>query len=450
LLKVLGRGAFATVWLAVDESSGKNVAIKIVNTADEFAREAFLNEGKRARVLNHQNIVNLLDIVVVGDSAAIVSEYVEGVSLASLLRPSGVELGGVLSILRAMGGALAAAHAVGFVHRDVKPHNILIPVLQGHPNLDLAKLTDFGVALRPDRAGLFRQGLYVGTPAYSPPEQILSPRQISPAADIYALGVVAYEMFYGRRPFESGNSDELYQMVISGRLFFPTSPEVPNDVRRLITRCLDRVPANRPTATEIVSFVESRYTSSRRPSATLRRASNVAIALGSIMVATVLIVASTFAMHSADSAATVEFLRAFAYAVAGISASYAFRRWARVQRGEIPEDTRALLSNSKWATDLTATLATQVDELVTRCKKIDEQIMVSTIAAMITEYDRAKESPNRQTALLNTVILLEKLMQRLSPWYVRYEKAIAAATAFTGIATGVATAIRGFVVAGKP
>ncbi|MGZ6260908.1 MAG: serine/threonine-protein kinase, partial [Candidatus Limnocylindrales bacterium] len=198
LAQRLAAGASATVWLARDERLGRPVAVKVLHThllPDAISRERFMAEARAAAVLSHPGIVSVHDVVSDGELPAIVLEYVAGSSLAARLARRGrLAPREAARIAAEVAEALDYAHRHGIVHRDVKPGNILV---DGDGR---ALLVDFGIARSlQDAARDTSSGVVVGTLRYMAPEQ-LQDGPTTPAGDIYALGVVLYEMLVGHPP----------------------------------------------------------------------------------------------------------------------------------------------------------------------------------------------------------------------------------------------------------
>jgi len=201
ILRELGRGGTAVVYLARHRASGDEVAIKLVR--DQFVHdpEAVARLAREARFiqqLQHPNVVAVRDVIDLGDGGvALVMTHVPGRTLRQILRDDGaLEPGRVTSILRDLALALDAAHAMGIVHRDVKPENVFVT------DEDRAVLADFGIArsMSAEAQQLTMHGVAIGTPAYMAPEQI-DGDELDARADIYSLGLLGWEMLTGRRPF---------------------------------------------------------------------------------------------------------------------------------------------------------------------------------------------------------------------------------------------------------
>jgi len=202
----LGEGGMATVYLAHDVRHGRKVAIKVIrpDVAASLGTERFLAEIKLTASLQHPHILGLIDSGVVpsaetAEQLFYVMPYVDGETLrARLTRDGALPTGEAVSILVEVADALACAHGQGIIHRDIKPENILLG--QGH-----AMVADFGIAKALDRSRggptITRTGATVGTPVYMAPEQLVGDPGVDPRADLYSLGVVAYEALTGARPF---------------------------------------------------------------------------------------------------------------------------------------------------------------------------------------------------------------------------------------------------------
>jgi serine/threonine protein kinase len=226
----LGHGAMAVVDLARDRELGRRVALKRLaeNLArDDDLRERFLREGRLAARLGHPNIVRIYDVGEADGRPYIAMEHVDGETLAELLaRRRRLPPAEAAALAAQAARALAAAHAAGLVHRDVKPHNLLLRH-DGH-----LKLGDFGIAVGLEGTRLTLAGTVLGTAAYLAPEQARA-EEVTAAADVYALGLVLVEMLTGR-PDPSAKLDR-----------------VPSPLAATIRRCLATDPRRRPSAAEL-------------------------------------------------------------------------------------------------------------------------------------------------------------------------------------------------------
>lgn len=197
----LGKGAFGTVYLARDPKLDRNVALKVPQAAefhDDTERQRFLREAKAAAGLSHPNICRVHEVSEADGRDFIVMEYVEGKPLDDYVARGKIQPKQAVQVVRKLALALEEAHRRGIVHRDIKPANIMINV-RGEPII-----MDFGLARVPRTTdvALTQSGMIMGSPAYMSPEQARGAvDEIGPAADIYSLGVVLYELLCGKRPF---------------------------------------------------------------------------------------------------------------------------------------------------------------------------------------------------------------------------------------------------------
>ncbi|MCA9854248.1 MAG: protein kinase [Dehalococcoidia bacterium] len=207
----IGRGASSTLYRAEDAVLGRVVAIKAMSaalSADPNFVERFTAEARLAARLDHPNIVTVYDVGVMDDDRPFISmKLIEGMQLDDYAKAH-PDLGRHerIALLSQVASALDYIHSRGLVHRDVKPANILVDA-QGN-----ATLMDFGVAVAVDSVRLTQTGMIVGTPRYMAPEQVQG-FEATPATDIYALGVVAYELLSGGTPFSAAGTALLYQIV---------------------------------------------------------------------------------------------------------------------------------------------------------------------------------------------------------------------------------------------
>ena len=247
-------GGMGEVWRAVDLVIGREVAIKILKDeylGDPGFLERFRADARHAALVNHEGIASVYDYGEEEGSAYLVMEMVPGQPLSTILEEKkSLPTNQVLDIVAQTAAALAAAHKVGLVHRDIKPGNLLITP-EGR-----VKITDFGIARIADQVPLTATGQVMGTVQYLSPEQA-SGHPASPATDIYSLGIVAYEALAGHRPF-SGES----QVAIAMAQINETPPElpvsIPESVRSLVMCCIAKNPADRPaSATDLSVAAEA-------------------------------------------------------------------------------------------------------------------------------------------------------------------------------------------------
>ena len=249
IVSLLGRGGMGEVYRADDLKLGQTVALKLLPEALEHdpARLAqFHNEVRVARDVSHRNVCRTYDIGDAGGRHYITMEYVDGEDLASLLRRIGrFPQDRAVEVARQLCAGLGAAHERGVLHRDLKPANIMI---DGNGQV---RITDFGLA---GLAGRF-DDLRSGTPAYMAPEQ-LAGKEVTVRSDIYALGLVLFELFTGRRALEAKTLDELVRLhESSSGVRAPSSlvRDLDPTIERAILRCLEPAPAKRPASANTVS-----------------------------------------------------------------------------------------------------------------------------------------------------------------------------------------------------
>jgi serine/threonine protein kinase len=221
--RTIGRGGMGTAYLAVQESLGREVVLKTLNasyTEDSAYFERFLNEGRIVAALNHPHIITIFDIGATEDAFYISMEYVEGGDLKSRIY-DGMTPDAALDVICKIAGALALAHGKGIIHRDVKPANILFR------NDGTPLLTDFGIAkqLQVD-SELTSTGTILGSPFYMSPEQSEG-LKVDGRTDIYAVGIIFYEMLTGQRPFVGDSAIKVIVQHIQSPL-----PTLPNDLKR--------------------------------------------------------------------------------------------------------------------------------------------------------------------------------------------------------------------------
>jgi len=248
MIEPIGRGGMATIYRARDQRMGRMVAIKILRemySSDPKFVLRFQREARAVSALAHPNIVQVFDYGKSGDQYYIVMELIEGVDLRKYLR----SINGVLDLRRAVvighdvALALGAAHRRGIVHRDVKPQNILVN------DESLVKLTDFGIATfyrDVNNERLTTTGMTLGTVQYYAPEQAQG-EIVQPAADVYALGVVMYEMLVGHPPFDGDTPVAIAVRHIQEPPVRPSryNPSIPPSLERVILRCLEKDPRDR-------------------------------------------------------------------------------------------------------------------------------------------------------------------------------------------------------------
>ena len=240
----LGSGGSASVLLCRDERLGRQVAVKRLH-ADSPAEveQRFLREARIGALLNHPNLVSVFDTATDGESVLIVMEYVPGEALSQTLKRGPLRAKRVGLMVRDLGAALDHLHGQGVVHRDVKPGNVLLR------KDGVTKLVDLGIATASDQTRLTSSGMVVGTATYMAPEQ-LEGREAGPAADVYALALVAYEALTGERARTGRTPMEIAHRVATSpppdlreRL-----PDASSAAAELLQRGMARDPSERPSS----------------------------------------------------------------------------------------------------------------------------------------------------------------------------------------------------------
>ncbi len=249
IVGLLGRGGMGEVYRADDLELGQSVALKFLPqrvTGDPIALDRFRGEVRNARQIAHPNVCRMYDIGEVEGQVFLSMEYIDGEDLSHVLsrmgRPTKEK---ALEIARQLCLGLGAAHENGVLHRDLKPANIMI---DGRGRV---RITDFGLAGLADEFDGRRER--AGTPAYMAPEQ-LEAGKVSVRSDIFSLGLVLYELFTGRRAFDTNNAAELKRLHSTGSFTTPSSVthEMDPAVEGIIERCLERDPQQRPQSVYVV------------------------------------------------------------------------------------------------------------------------------------------------------------------------------------------------------
>jgi len=241
----IAHGGMATVYRAIDTRLDREVALKVMHAElardDEFVRR-FIGEAKSVARLSHQNVVAVFDQGSDGPFLYLAMEYVPGRTLKEVLRERGrFAPAAALDIMTGVLDGLAAAHASGIVHRDVKPENVLLTA-DGR-----LKVADFGLARAQAAAGHTRAGLLIGTVAYLPPEQVTGD-STGPRSDVYSAGVMLFELLTGRQPFTGDTPIAVAYQHVNNHVPAPSSlvPGIPAAVDQLVLAATSRDPALRP------------------------------------------------------------------------------------------------------------------------------------------------------------------------------------------------------------
>ncbi len=272
VIRAIDQGGMGSVFLAEHVLIKRRVAVKFLRgelAEDADVLDRFMNEARAAGTLGHPNIVESTDMGFTRDGLPyIVFEYLEGTLLTDeIYRVAGFPIRRTLRIARQIGSALGAAHATGIVHRDLKADNVFLIDRDDAP--DHVKVLDFGVSRFLDGDGdqARNRDLIVGTPQFMAPEQISSPDRVDQRADIYALGVIIYEMLTARRPFANPDPDALFEQILTEAppgMDLPALPRGFEDM--LLTKFLAKRPEDRfQTMKEVETALEG-YADMVRPS----------------------------------------------------------------------------------------------------------------------------------------------------------------------------------------
>jgi serine/threonine protein kinase len=296
------------VYLARQTALNRTVALKLVHPGvnpDQKDLVRFLAEAEAVAAIRHPHVVQVHDVGSHASRPYLVLEYLPGGSLADRLRRDGrVGPKDAAGLVAKLAGAVQAAHEAGIIHRDLKPANVLFDAA-GEP-----RVTDFGVAKRGAGGDLTRTQAIIGTPAYMPPEQAGGGAKfVGPAADVWALGVILYELLTGSRPFEADDAMSLLRKVAEED---PVSPrrrvaDIPRDAELICMKCLAKDTAGRYSSARALSddlgrFVAGESVSVRAPGVVERAAKwaqrkpTVAAAYGLTLLAVVLTAVSAGAV----------------------------------------------------------------------------------------------------------------------------------------------------------
>ncbi|MEV0560323.1 protein kinase [Dactylosporangium sp. NPDC050588] len=262
----LGEGGMSVVWDARDEVLGRAVAVKVLAgpfAADPAWRQRIRTEARATASLSHPNVAGVYDYgETAGGSPFVVMELLRGPTLAERLTAGPLSPAAAIRVCAEVAAGLAAAHAEGFVHHDVKPGNVVLTP-------GAAKLLDFGIVGvhgDPD-GGLDDAGLVLGTPAYLAPERLVGDEAV-PASDVYAFGMLLYRCLTGRLPWDGETTAQMLRSHVTVAPDpLPDLPGVPAQVRDLCMRCLVKAPAARPSAEEAAAVLAEAAGVSPRPNA---------------------------------------------------------------------------------------------------------------------------------------------------------------------------------------
>ncbi len=253
----LGMGGMGIVYRAYDTQLDRYVALKVLppERITDAARRALIVEAKAASSLNHPNIVSVYNVGSSDEIHYIAMELVKGITLAELIRERRLLPTEAVSYAIQIGSALAAAHAAGIVHRDIKPGNIMVTQVEGDESRGLIKVLDFGLTIRGD-ANHDDPAPILGTTSYMSPEQTEG-GPLDARSDIFSFGCTFYEMLTGNRAFSGTSGAEILSRIRNGTLP-PLTSDIPIQCRALIKHCLHADPSQRfQSAQELIGVLRS-------------------------------------------------------------------------------------------------------------------------------------------------------------------------------------------------
>ncbi len=243
IIERIGSGGMGTVYKAEDLTLKRTVAIKVIKPSHQdpnIANKRFLREAQAISQIDHPNVITVFEVIQKGAANYLVMQYAPGTTLRDRLDKNALTIADTLRIASEVAGGLQAAHDVGVVHRDIKPENIVVEESGG------AKVLDFGVARLVDRSTLTRRGKIIGTLPYMAPEQIKGDFA-DVTTDVYALGVVLYEMLTGRLPFEDTEETALFYQIMNVDPEPVTTllPDLPAGIDEIVLKALAKKSTDR-------------------------------------------------------------------------------------------------------------------------------------------------------------------------------------------------------------
>jgi len=270
----LGRGGMGVVHEAIDPNLERTVALKVMTLTDNHARKRLLQEAKSMAQIKHPNVVQIYELVTEGDTCALAMELVEGVTLDDILAGKPIDERQAARFTAKVAYGLQAIHDAGFIHRDIKPGNILIERDPDNPSKDfgalIPKIADFGLVKDP-KQNLTLPGMVLGTPVFMSPEQARSD-PIDHRSDIFSLGGAFYAMVTGKYMFSGTNIGTTMTNVENGRFLRPRKikPDLSKDIESIILKMValhadDRYQSARAVAHDLLTFAQGEEVDVRAP-----------------------------------------------------------------------------------------------------------------------------------------------------------------------------------------
>lgn len=275
--RLLGEGGMGAVWAATHTITGGRVALKFVKGGGDASADThkrFLREARAATLVEHPNVVTIRDVFDHDDTPVIVMDLLQGETLAALLSREGkLAIGDAARLILPVIAAVGAAHEAGLIHRDLKPENVFLS--QTSTGGEMVRVLDFGIAklVRRDvdefaSTAVTQSGSVIGTPAYMAPEQLFGEKDLDYRADIWALGVILFEMLAGVRPVDGENFGQLAKKLLAEEIpsLSGPRPDLPEDIVALVARMLARERRDRLSDLREAADILARHGSQKRPS----------------------------------------------------------------------------------------------------------------------------------------------------------------------------------------